>query len=140
MQLILVLESTFQVAKCVLCCKVRSRLQSTFWDTTICTAKQLCMLRIDGSYINITLRLFRLVYWEGKMHSSSVATNRYTRVPNITGVPNKSISRVFLLRQLWIVNFYVKSLSNNLSNKNKTLQRNDITKIVTFSILNHVLS
>ena len=98
------------------------------------------MLRIDGSYINITLRLFRLVYWEGKMHSSSVATNRYTRVPNITGVPNKSISRVFLLRQLWIVNFYVKSLSNNLSNKNKTLQRNDITKIVTFSILNHVLS
>ena len=29
-----------------------------------------------------------------------------------------SISRVFLLRQLWIVNYYVKSSSNNLSNEN----------------------
>ena len=28
-------------------------------------------------------------------------------------------SRVFLLRQLWIVNHYVKSSSNNLSNENK---------------------
>ena len=27
-------------------------------------------------------------------------------------------SRVFLLGQLWIVNYYVKSLSNNLSNEN----------------------
>ena len=27
-------------------------------------------------------------------------------------------SRVFLLRQLWIVNYYVKSLSNNLRNEN----------------------
>ena len=27
------------------------------------------------------------------------------------------ISRVFLLRQLWIVNYYVKSSSNNLSNE-----------------------
>ena len=28
------------------------------------------------------------------------------------------ISRVFLLRQLWIVNYYVKSSSNNLRNEN----------------------
>ena len=56
------------------------------------------MLRIDGSYINITLRLFRLVYWEGKMHSSSVATNRYTRVPNITGVPNKIVGWNFFMK------------------------------------------
>ena len=28
------------------------------------------------------------------------------------------ISRVFLLRQLWIVNYYVKSSSNNLRNAN----------------------
>ena len=28
------------------------------------------------------------------------------------------ISRVYLLRQLWIINYYVKSLSNNLSNEN----------------------
>ena len=27
-------------------------------------------------------------------------------------------SRVFLLRQIWIVNYYVKSSSNNLSNEN----------------------
>ena len=29
-----------------------------------------------------------------------------------------AMSRVFLLHQLWIVNYYVKSLSNNLSNEN----------------------
>ena len=29
-----------------------------------------------------------------------------------------SISRVFILRQLWIVNYHVKSSSNNLSNEN----------------------
>ena len=29
-----------------------------------------------------------------------------------------NISRVFLLSQLWIVNYYVKSSSNNLSNEN----------------------
>ena len=28
------------------------------------------------------------------------------------------VSRVFLLRQLWIVNYYIKSLSINLSNEN----------------------
>ena len=28
-------------------------------------------------------------------------------------------NRVFLLRQLWIVNYYDKSLSNNLSNENR---------------------
>ena len=28
-------------------------------------------------------------------------------------------SEVFLLRQLWIVNYYVKSSSNNLSNENR---------------------
>ena len=35
---------------------------------------------------------------------------------------------LILLRQLWIVNYYVKSLSNNLSNRNETLyfQRNNI--------------
>ena len=51
--------------------------------------------------------------------------------------------RVFLLRQLWIVNYYVKSPSNNLSNeKINTLcfQRNDFSKIVHFGILIHVLS
>ena len=32
-----------------------------------------------------------------------------------------SQSRVFLLRQLWVVNCFVKSSSNNLSNKNKLL-------------------
>ena len=31
------------------------------------------------------------------------------------------ISRVFLLRQLWIVNYYIKSLSNNLRMKTETL-------------------
>ena len=98
------------------------------------------MLKIDGSYINKTLGLFSLAYWEGKMHSSFVATNQYTRVPNITGVPNKSINKVFLLHQLCIVNYYIKSSSNNLSNKNKTLQRNDIKKIVHLGILSHVLS
>ena len=52
-------------------------------------------------------------------------------------------SRVFLLRQLWIVNYYAKSSSNNLSNENiNTLcfQRNDPSKIVHFGILIHFLS
>ena len=31
---------------------------------------------------------------------------------------DKVFSRVFLQRQLWIVNYYIKSLSNNLSNEN----------------------
>ena len=30
----------------------------------------------------------------------------------------ENISRIFLQRQLWIVNYYVKSLSNNFSNEN----------------------
>ena len=55
-------------------------------------------------------------------------------------------SQVFLLRQLWTVNYYVKSLSNNLSNKdintevNWCFQRNDISKKVHFDILVHILS
>ena len=32
---------------------------------------------------------------------------------------NVNNSRVFLQRQIWIVNYYVKSLSKNLSNENK---------------------
>ena len=35
-------------------------------------------------------------------------------------------SRVFLLCQFWIVNYYVKSSSNNLSNEEWCFQRNDI--------------
>ena len=34
---------------------------------------------------------------------------------------NSSICRVFLLRQLWIVDYHVKSSSNNLSNENINL-------------------
>ena len=49
-------------------------------------------------------------------------------------------SRVFLLHQLWIVNYYVKSSSNNLSNENWCFQKNDISKIVHFCILIRVLS
>ena len=52
-------------------------------------------------------------------------------------------SQVFLLHQLWIVNYFVKSLSNNLSNENiKTGASRDIgiSKIVHFGILIHVLS
>ena len=30
----------------------------------------------------------------------------------------ENISRVFLQHQLWIINYYIKSLSNNLSNEN----------------------
>ena len=48
-------------------------------------------------------------------------------------------SRVFLPCQLWIVNYYVKSLSNNLSNENiKTgafREMIHISKIVHFGIL-----
>ena len=40
---------------------------------------------------------------------------------HLKNLTDGDISRVFLLRQLWIVNYYVKSSSNNLSNKNKTL-------------------
>ena len=54
------------------------------------------------------------------------------------------ISRVFLLSQLWIVNYNVKSLPNDLSNKNITLcvsrEMINITKIVHFGILINVLS
>ena len=48
-----------------------------------------------------------------------------------------------LQRQLWIVNYYTKSSSNNLSNENRKtgcFQRNDISKIVHFGILIHDLS
>ena len=44
-----------------------------------------------------------------------------------------------LLRQLWIVNYYIKSSSNNLSNEN-IKKRNDISKIVHIGISIHVLS
>ena len=50
---------------------------------------------------------------------------------------------VFLLRQLWIINYHVKSLSNNLRKENvKTgLSRETISqKIVHFGISIHVLS
>ena len=41
-----------------------------------------------------------------------------------------------------IINYYVKSLSNNLSNENKTtgVSRDDVLKIVNYGILIHVLS
>ena len=44
------------------------------------------------------------------------------------------LSRVFLLRQLWIVNYYIKSSPNNLSYISYS-QRNDILKTVHFGIL-----
>ena len=46
-------------------------------------------------------------------------------------------SRVLLLCQIWIVNYYVKCLSDNLSNKNKNT---GVSKIVHFGILIHILS
>ena len=53
-------------------------------------------------------------------------------------------SWVLLFRQIWIVNYYVKCLSDNLSNnenKNNCGSRKiDISKIVHFGILIHVLS
>ena len=45
--------------------------------------------------------------------------------------------RVLLLCQIWIVNYYVKCSSDNLSNENKNT---DISKIVHFGISIHVLS
>ena len=49
------------------------------------------------------------------------------------------ISRVFLLRQLWIINYYFKSSSNDLSNEdiNTGVSRE---MIVHFGILIHVSS
>ena len=56
----------------------------------------------------------------------------------------KGNSRVFLLRQISIVNYYVKSLSNSLSNENiKTgvfREKICISEIVHFGILIDVLS
>jgi hypothetical protein len=54
-----------------------------------------------------------------------------------------SMSRVFLLRQLWIVNYYIKSSSNNLSNENiKTgvFPEKLYFKMIHFGILIHVSS
>jgi len=53
------------------------------------------------------------------------------------------MSRVLLLRQIWIVNYYIKCSSDNLNNKNNKhwcFQRNDISRTVHFGILIHVLS
>ena len=50
---------------------------------------------------------------------------------------NNLINRVFLLRQLWIVNYYVKSSSNNLSNENI---KTGVSKIVHFAISIYILS
>ena len=51
------------------------------------------------------------------------------------------MSIVFLQHQLWIDNYYVKSLSNNLSNENiMTGVSRDISKIVHFGISIRVLS
>ena len=50
---------------------------------------------------------------------------------------------VFLQRQLWIVNYYIKSLPNNLRNKNiKTGVSREMIfqKNVHFCILFHILS
>ena len=50
---------------------------------------------------------------------------------------------VFLQRQLWIVNYYIKSLPNNLRNKNiKTVVSREMIfqKNVHFCILFHILS
>ena len=49
------------------------------------------------------------------------------------------ISRVLLLCQIWIVNYYVKCLSDNLSKKNKNTDFSREKK-VHFGILIHVLS
>ena len=46
-------------------------------------------------------------------------------------------SRVFLLRQLWIVNYYVKGSPDYLSNEN---MKTYTSKIAHFGILIHVLS
>ena len=46
-------------------------------------------------------------------------------------------SRVFLLRQLWIVNYYVKGSPDYLSNENMETYT---SKIAHFGILIHVLS
>ena len=57
-------------------------------------------------------------------------------------IQHSNISQGFLLCQSWIVNYYVKCLSNNLSieNMNTDFQRNYISKLVHFGILIHILS
>ena len=51
-------------------------------------------------------------------------------------------SRVFLLHQLWMINYYVKIPSNILSNENIKIgvSREKMLQIVHFGILIHVLS
>ena len=51
---------------------------------------------------------------------------------------SKLLSRVFLLRQIWIVNYSIKNPSKILSNENKKTEVS--RKIVCFGILIHILS
>ena len=55
------------------------------------------------------------LFWRKNCKFSSLSHDRLIHKQPTT---SKYISQVFLLCQLWIVNYCLKSLSNNLSNKN----------------------
>ena len=50
-------------------------------------------------------------------NGSIISTNNFL-LSGTEKTHNELMSRVFLLRQLWFVNYYVKSSSNDLSNEN----------------------
>ena len=74
--------------------------------------------------------------------NSDQNNNKFEFRPQLNDISNRHICQVFLLRQIWIVNYYVKCWSDNLSNEKKhwCFQRNDILEIVHFGILSHILS
>ena len=57
-----------------------------------------------------------LSFWNDSHHSFERDSKKNYTYVNATGFENNN--QGFLLHQLWIVNHYVKCLSNNLSNEN----------------------
>ena len=63
----------------------------------------------------------QLFFWPKKQQKQTLKKDLFCLVKIIVKIRNSRLgiySRGFLQRQLWMVNYYVKCLSNNLSNEN----------------------
>ena len=85
---------------------ILTEMMSSRFDIYYCVAYQFTFL---GRVIEYPNFLF---------HQISVNSCSFPKIDRILCTFNWLISRVFLLRQLWIVNYYIKSSPNNLSNEN----------------------
>ena len=86
-----------------------------YWSTVSITMPDLSILSIKNSPWSLWRRRNSLAYCK----VSILGVVALLVIAILQGLIIESVkSRVFLLRQLWIVNYYLKSSSSNLSNEN----------------------